>query len=91
MAMSTTLVRFPYPAKKDSFNFLWNFVPGVGTAPNSVGGGGGGGGWWAVTPKGRWLCPVRRQMAVDWPALWQYCAQKPRTKRTLSMWQVWDP
>ncbi len=25
-------------------------------------------------------CPVRKQMAVDWPALWQYCAQKARAK-----------
>ncbi len=28
-------------------------------------------------------------MAVDWPALWHYCAQKARAKRTLAMGQVW--
>ncbi len=43
--------------------------------------------WRAVTAEGR---PVRRQMSVDWPALWQYCAQKARTKCTLGMEKVWS-
>ncbi len=30
-------------------------------------------------------------MAVDWSALWHYCAQKARAKCTLAMGQVWGP
>ncbi len=51
----------------------------------------GGGGWQAVTAEGCWLCPERRQMAVGWPALWQYCAQKARTICTLGIEQLWVP
>ncbi len=88
VTMSTALVWFPIPPKKKKA-FLGNFVPrGVNHA--KLGGWvGGGGGWRAVTAEGCWLSPVRRQMAVDWPALWQFSAQKARAKCTLGMGQVW--
>ncbi len=63
---------------------------------------GGGGGCRAVMAEGCWLSPVRRQMVVDWPALWQFYAQKvdwpalwqfyaqkARAKCTLGVGQVW--
>ncbi len=78
--MFTALVWFPYPAIKVSFSMK---LCAWGCEPRETRWVRGGGGWQAVTAKDCWLSPVRRQMAVDWPALWQYCAQKARAKCTL--------
>ncbi len=87
MTMSTALVWLPYPTKQDSFSMK---LCARGCEPRETRWVGGGG-WRAVTAEGYWLSPVRRQMAVDWPALWRYCAQKARAKCTLGLGQVWGP